>query len=140
MSIDGQVSLVSPYITVQDVDKAANFYKAAFRFDIHELARGEDGVTLHAELTYKSQLIMLGREGAYAGKCKPPVSNGVESPITLYVYTDNVDDFYQHAVSNQAAGITPPEDMFWGDRMCKLKDPDGYVWCFATRKTTHKKK
>jgi uncharacterized glyoxalase superfamily protein PhnB len=23
--------------------------------------------------------------------------------------------------------------MFWGDRVAKLKDPDGHVWAFATK-------
>jgi PhnB protein len=26
----------------------------------------------------------------------------------------------------------PPADMFWGDRMCSLTDPDGHTWNFAT--------
>jgi PhnB protein len=26
----------------------------------------------------------------------------------------------------------PPQDMFWGDRMCNLLDPDGHSWSFAT--------
>jgi uncharacterized glyoxalase superfamily protein PhnB len=23
--------------------------------------------------------------------------------------------------------------MFWGDRMVRLRDPDGYLWSFATK-------
>ena len=31
-----------------------------------------------------------------------------------------------------AKGDVAPQDMFWGDRMCKLTDPAGHVWNFAT--------
>jgi uncharacterized glyoxalase superfamily protein PhnB len=25
-----------------------------------------------------------------------------------------------------------PQDMFYGDRVCTLVDPDGHIWYFAT--------
>ena len=31
-----------------------------------------------------------------------------------------------------AKAVFPPQNMFWGDRICKLTDPDGHVWNFAT--------
>lgn len=126
------VPWISPYMTVCDIDKAVDFYKKAFHFAIREVAPGEDGKGVHAELTYEGQLVMLGKEGAYGNKTKTPVSSGIASPIHLYIYTENVDEFYKYAIANHAEGMTQPEDMFWGDRMCQLKDPDGYVWCFAT--------
>lgn len=127
-------SVLSPYIIVKNVNTAANFYKNAFQFEVKELAPGENNEIIHAELTYKDQLIMLGKEGGWGGTSKSPISSGVESPMSLYAYTDDVDVFYKHAIANQAESVTPPDDMFWGDRMCSLKDIDGYVWCFAARK------
>lgn len=129
---------VSPYIMVRDVDKSVDFYKKAFHFDVREVAPGEDGTSMHAEMTYKGQLVMLGKEGGWGGTSKSPKSSGVESPMTLYVYTDNVDEFYKQALDNKAHGLAQPEDMFWGDRMCKLQDPDDYIWCFATKTGSHK--
>lgn len=129
---------ISSYMTVKDVDKAIEFYQKAFHFQVRDKVQGEDGTTWHAELTYKDQLVMLGKEGVWGTTSKSPVSNGVESPVSLYVYTENVDDFYRHALSHHAVGLAAPEDMFWGDRMCKLKDLDGYVWCFATNAGGHK--
>lgn len=122
---------LSPYITVKDVDAAVNFYKNAFGFQVGDLAPGEDGTTWHAELKYKDQLIMLGKEGGYDKTSKSPISSGVESPINLYLYCDDVDVFYKHATEHGAISLTAPENMFWGDRMCRLKDIDGYVWAFA---------
>src|SRR5438105_4572539 len=123
---------VSPYITVKNVDKAANFYHKAFGFEILELARDEKNVPVHGELKYKSQLIMLGKEGAYEGKTLSPMTSKVASPMNLYIYCEDVDTFYQLAVKAGAKSLTAPDDMFWGDRMCALQCPDEYTWCFAT--------
>lgn len=124
---------VSPYIIVQDITKAVAFYQKAFGFTVNDVANGEDDTPVHAEMAYQDQLLMFGKEGAFSGIAKSPTSSGMESPISLYVYTENVDDFYDNAIQNQAEGIIPPADMFWGDRMCQLKDPDGYIWCVATQ-------
>lgn len=123
---------VSPYITVKDVDRSANFYKKAFGIKTSELVPGEDGSTWHGELKYQNQLIMIGKEGAYGGVTKAPMSSGVDSPMNLYVYCEDVDAFHECAVNAGATSLLAPEDTFWGDRMCRLKDIDGYVWSFAT--------
>ena len=125
---------VSPYLTVTDIDKAFDFYSQAFGFELVEKAKGENGETFHAEFTHKGQMLMLGRTDAYGpdAKLQTPAESGVKCPMNLYLYVDDVDAFYQHAVDNGAESITPPEDTFWGDRMCRLQDADGYVWAFAT--------
>lgn len=123
---------VSPYIMVKNVKDAADFYVKAFNFQVKEIAE-HDGDAVHAELTYNDQLIMLGKQGAYEGTSFAPATSNVNSPISLYAYADNVDEFYKHATANNAKGKKPPEDSFWGDRMCQLEDLDGYVWCFASR-------
>lgn len=123
---------VSSYLIVKDVDKAVDFYQNAFGFKLRDKSPGDDNTSWHAELMYHDQLIMIGKEGAWGGKTKAPVSNNNECPISLYVYVDDVDKFYKHATANKSKGITEPKDEFWGDRMCKVSDPDGYVWCFAT--------
>lgn len=134
-----ETSWVSPYITVTNVDEAVKFYQKAFHFELKNLVPGEDGTGWHAEMHYHKQLIMCGKQGTYGSQTKSPLSSGVESPITLYIYCEDVDQFYQDAVINGAQGIAEPEDMFWGDRMCRLMDLDNYIWCFATYKPEAKK-
>ncbi|MBP9764428.1 MAG: VOC family protein [Gammaproteobacteria bacterium] len=123
---------ISPYVIVSDVDKAVSFYEKAFGFEKIQVVAGEDNTSWHAELKYKDHLIMFGKGGAYGGKTKPPHESGIESPINLYLYCENVDDFYAHAIKTGAKSLSAPEDMFWQDRMCRVQDPDGYIWCFAT--------
>jgi len=123
---------ISPYVIVQDVDQAAHFYETAFGFEKIHLVAGEDNSCWHAEMKYRDHLIMFGKAGTYGGKTKPPRANGIESPINLYLYCEDVDEFHEHAIRAGAKSVSAPEDTFWNDRMCRLEDPDGYVWCFAT--------
>ncbi len=123
---------LSPYMTVRDVDAAVLLYQNAFGFELLDKAPGDDGTTWHAEMRYQDQLIMMGKEGAWGGETKTPISSGVECPICLYLYTENVDDFHKKAIAAGAISLQAPDNMFWGDRMCRLKDEDGYIWSFAT--------
>jgi uncharacterized glyoxalase superfamily protein PhnB len=50
----------------------------------------------------------------------------------MYVYCEDVDALCDRAWKAGAKVEVAPQDMFWGDRMCKLVDPDGHVWNFAT--------
>jgi uncharacterized glyoxalase superfamily protein PhnB len=127
------MSWVAPYLTVKDADKAIDFYQRAFGFEKKFAMPGPQGKTGHAEMTYKEGNIMLGPE-ANMGSCpaRAPATTGVTSPVGLYVYCDDVDALYKRATAAGAKGDMPPQDMFWGDRLCKLTDPDGHVWNFAT--------
>lgn len=126
------VTWVSPHFTAKNVDELIPFYQKAFGFEVLEAAKGPDGTTWHAELRYKDQMIMIGKSGAYGGTTKSPLETGIESPMNLYIYCEDVDNFYQHAVKSGAKSLAAPEVMFWGDKMCRLQDPEGYFWCFAT--------
>lgn len=95
------VPWISPYIITSDADKSIDFYQKAYGFELHEKIPGDDGKTKHSELSYKGQLIMLG-SGSTA---QSPAVSGVESPIALYFYTENVDEFYKKAIAAGAESI-----------------------------------
>jgi uncharacterized glyoxalase superfamily protein PhnB len=122
---------VSPCLTVCDVEKSLAFYQKAFGFQKREVYPGPDGKIMHAEVTWKDVVIMFGPE-CDQSPGKAPVSSGTRSPITLYLYCEDVDAQYARAIAAGARGEMPPQDMFWGDRICQVTDPDGYAWCFAT--------
>jgi uncharacterized glyoxalase superfamily protein PhnB len=126
------VPWLSPYFIVRDADKAADFYQRAFGFEKKLSMPGPDGRTGHTEMVWKEALIMFGPENANAGPCKAPATLGIPSPVHLYVYCDDVDALFDRATKAGAKADLPPQDMFWGDRMCKLTDPDGHTWNFAT--------
>jgi uncharacterized glyoxalase superfamily protein PhnB len=121
-----------PYLTVKDADAALAFYQKAFVFEKRMTMPGPDGRTAHAEMSYKDQVIMFGPQGAPGNPSKTPASSGVESPVGLYLYCDDVDAMFKRATEAGAKAASPPADMFYGDRVCKLTDPDGFSWGFAT--------
>ena len=53
------------------------------------------------------------------------------SPVTIHIYTDDVDAFVERAVSAGAKLTMPVADMFWGDRYGKIEDPFGHQWSVA---------
>lgn len=126
-------SWVSPYIIVADVNAAVEFYKKAFGFTTKmDPIKDEHGETTHAEMHYQGQSLMLGKEGAYGKPTKTSKHSGVTSPVSLYLYTENVDEFHKKATAAGAQSLAAPEDMFWADRMCVVEDLDGLHWAFAT--------
>jgi PhnB protein len=56
------------------------------------------------------------------------------SPISLFIYVENVDEAFKRAVAAGCTVTFPVSEMFWGDRAGHLKDPFGYDWMIATHK------
>ena len=124
---------LSPYLVVRDADAALDFYQRAFCFEKRFTMPGPDGRTTHAEMVWQDAVIMMGPEAVQAGGvCKSPVTLGLPSPVGLYVYCDDVDALFARATAAGAKAELSPTNQFWGDRMCKLTDPDGHTWNFAT--------
>lgn len=121
---------LSPYLTVQDAGKSLDFYQKAFGFGEANTIE-EDGKIVHAALRFKDSVIMFGPEGAYDSPYKAPASLGVLSSSNLYIYCDDVDALYKRAVDAGAKSIMEPQDSFWGDRICRVSDPDGHEFMFA---------
>jgi uncharacterized glyoxalase superfamily protein PhnB len=124
---------LTPYLIVRDVQASADLYRRAFGFTVGDIMPGPDGRPVHADLRYKGQaVVMMGAEGAMGMDLQAPATSGAQVPISLYVYCDDVDALYAQACKAGMRSSTAPTDMFWGDRMCALEDPDGYRWSFAT--------
>jgi uncharacterized glyoxalase superfamily protein PhnB len=123
---------VIPYLTVRDPAATLMFYEKAFGFCPEPCMKGPDGKIMHAEMRFRDGVIMFGPEGAPGQDDRTPASTGVPSPVSLYIYCEDVDAFAQRARSAGARLICEPTDMFWGDRICTIVDPDGHRWTFAT--------
>jgi len=129
---------LSPYLTVRDVKKALEFYQKAFGFSIRdENSLDEDEELVHAEMAFGDATLMLGKEGAFGDESKSPVTSKIASPISFYIYCPDVDVLFAQATKAGAEVVMPCDLMFWGDRMCRLRDPDGLEWCFATNVAEH---
>jgi uncharacterized glyoxalase superfamily protein PhnB len=124
---------LSVYLTVSDPQAALDFYMKAFGFEKGDnLIPGPDGKLMHAEAKFQEAVIMFGPECEESKLGRTPANSGEPSPVGMYIYCDDVDAMYQQAASAGATSVEAPADMFWGDRMAVLKDPDGHQWTFAT--------
>lgn len=123
---------VSAALRVADIPAAVSFYQKALGFTKRGIMNGPDGKPMHAELTLRGTVLMLGPENAAMGK--RTAKNIGASPATLYLYVENVDKVVDKATKLGATGQGPVMDMFWGDRCGTIVDPDGYTWMIGTHK------
>jgi uncharacterized glyoxalase superfamily protein PhnB len=124
---------ITPYLTVRDSDRAIDFYERAFGFSAGTEVPLPDGRTGHVEMHWKDGqvVVMFGPEGGFDKECRAPATSGTKSPVSLYVYCDDPDAIYARALAAGAASTMEPQDAFWGDRVCGLRDPDGHLWNFG---------
>lgn len=119
---------VNPMLVVRSIKASIEFYTKAFGFKLRGAFPGPDGTLMHAELMHKDSLIMLGPENQQMGSFAPQGP----SPVTLYIFVENVDSTVQKAVATGGKVMMPVADMFWGDRCGVVVDPDGHSWMIAT--------
>ncbi len=127
---DGYHTL-TPTFVFKDARKAIEFYKKAFGAVELFAMPGPDGKgVVHAELRIGNSSIMMGEE-CPDYPCKSAETLG-GSPISFYVYLENVDVAFEKAVKAGAKVTMPVQEMFWGDRNGTVLDPFGYSWTLAT--------
>jgi PhnB protein len=121
---------LTPYLVIEGAAAAIDFYRRAF--DAQERFRMDapGGKVGHASLQIGGSQFMLS--DAFPGSLyRPPTSTG-STGVGMYLYVEDVDAVVARAVEAGATVQSPPEDMFWGDRWCRLSDPFGHVWEIAT--------
>src|ERR1700686_1525035 len=121
---------VTAILTVADVKAAAAFYQKAFGFAKRAMMNGPDGKAIHADLTLRGTTLMLGPEMPQMG-ARGAKAVGA-SPTSLYLLTANADKTVAKAVKLGAKTKGEVMDMFWGDRVGTVVDPEGYTWMVAT--------
>jgi uncharacterized protein YndB with AHSA1/START domain/uncharacterized glyoxalase superfamily protein PhnB len=122
---------ITPMCVFKDARQAIAFYKEAFGAEERFVMPGPDGVgVMHAEIKIGTSLIMFSEECPQE-PCKSAESLGA-SPISFYLYLENVDAAYARALAAGALPCMPVAEMFWGDRVGTVKDPFGYSWALAT--------
>lgn len=122
---------VTPMVMFKDARKALEFYKRAFGAQELFAMPGPDGKgVMHAELRIGDSIIMMGEENPHE-PCKSAETIG-GSPVSFYIYLENVDAAFRRAVEAGAETRMPVQEMFWGDRVGTVQDPFGYAWSLAT--------
>jgi uncharacterized glyoxalase superfamily protein PhnB len=121
---------MTPHIVCAGAAAAIEFYKKAFNAVEEFRLPAPDGKLMHARIRICGSALMLVDEMPQWNSLGPIMLKG--SPVTIHLYVENVDAFYQQAVDAGATAKMPPADMFWGDRYGVLVDPFGHNWSVAT--------
>lgn len=122
---------ITPYLICKDATAAIDFYKRAFGAE--ELFRiGEPGMIGHCEMKLGKAIWMMADEFPDMGIRGPQTIGG--TPVTLYIYVEDVDAFTEKAVAEGLKVLKPVSDQFYGDRSGHFEDPFGHHWGFATHK------
>jgi uncharacterized glyoxalase superfamily protein PhnB len=124
------MTAVTPHLVCARAGEAIDFYKKAFGAVEEARLPGPGGKIMHALIRIGGAPIMLVDEAPEWGMLGPQALKG--SPVTIHLYTDDVDAFVARAVKAGAKVKMPVADMFWGDRYGTLEDPFGHQWSVAT--------
>jgi len=122
----------TPALTVDDGVRALEFYAKAFSSTKRGGVSSFDGKIMHAEFQVGDSIFMLSDEFPAMGNRSPKSLGG--SPASVWLYVKDVDATYRQAIEAGATSISPPTDMFWGDRHARIRDPFGYEWSIATHR------
>ncbi|MFN0277378.1 MAG: VOC family protein [Pyrinomonadaceae bacterium] len=122
---------ITPYLICKNAEAAIDFYKRAFGAE--ELFRiGGPGMVGHAEMKIGKAIFMMADEHPQMNCLSPETIGG--TPVSLYIYVEDVDAFTEKAISEGVEVIKPVADQFYGDRSGSFKDPFGHIWAFGTHK------
>ena len=122
---------LTPYLVVKNAKEAIEFYRKAFGAEvacIHEIPGV--GTVLNAQLRIGDSMLMLNDEFPEYGALGP--SEERPSSVTVHLYVDDADAWFERAVKAGATVTMPIDDAFWGDRFGCLTDPFGHKWSIAT--------
>lgn len=121
---------ITPHLICAGAADAIEFYKKAFgAVEVGRLP-GPQGKILHAMVRIGDSMLMLVDEFPEWNALGAKALKG--SPVTIHLYVDNADAFFERAISAGAKVTMPLDDAFWGDRYGKLEDPFGHQWSVAT--------
>ncbi len=125
---------IVPYLTVKGGMKAIKFYEEAFDAEEISIMMAEDGKrVMHAELEINDSPVMLSDDFdmASGGTAAPKSAKVTAVAIHLdFKKPKQVDAMMAQAEKAGGTIIMPAENVFWGARYGRLRDPFGHVWAF----------
>ena len=130
-----ELNWITPFLTVRDANRALDFYIKTFQFQEHQRVTNSEEKILFARMTYRQCNVVLLPHAPFAlesHRGAAPAITKTISPISLYVYCDDLEERYEKALAAQLKILLPLDLRFWGDRTFRVEDPEGYIWDFAT--------
>ncbi len=122
--IENNITSVTPFLTVNNGKKAADFYIAAFEaIEIEKYNLPQEKMSY--KISIEGAEFWLGDEEPEFGNISPGINSN--NSVRIILKTKNADQYFEKAIKFGATEICPmttEED--W--RIGKLKDPFGHIW------------
>jgi len=128
---------VTPTVFYRDPKAALDWLQRALGFETAMLLTDDAGRIAHCEVSASGAHIGVAGEweGPQLGgaRMRSPASTG--GVCTQFVWLDapDVDALAARAAAAGGKLAQAPEDQFYGDRTCRILDPEGHVWCFRQK-------
>jgi uncharacterized glyoxalase superfamily protein PhnB len=125
VQVPARYSRVDPWVISADTEAEIRFLQAAFagRETAGSRMLGPDGRIGHVEVEIGDAVLMMFD----AAPEWPPY------PAHLRVYVADVQDAYQQALAAGAREVTRPTDLAFGERVARVRDPQGHLWWIHER-------
>ncbi len=121
---DGYASVV-PFLFVRDVERALGFYEGILGLQRDNVLE-QDGAIAHAELRYQGEIVAML---APAKRFDVPEAATDPAPaLEILIYVEDATRTFEEAVSAGAAALEEPKDQPWGERIGRIRDPEGFRW------------
>ena len=132
MPINGDAKLVpdgysriDPWVISRDADAEIQFMRRAFGAQERPNSRmlNADGTIGHVEVELTGSLVMM-----FDAQPGWP-----DLPAHLRVYVDDVQAVVDAAVAAGARVVTRPTELAFGERVARIRDPQGHLWWIHER-------
>ena len=120
-----------PYLSVTDAEEAAGFYSRVFGVEATNRLNMPDGRLMHCEFQIGDARVYMSAELPEHGGTPSPKTLG-GTTVAIHLYVDDCDAMVAAMKNNGAEVLMEPEDMFWGDRFARVRDPYGHEWGITT--------
>lgn len=120
-----------PYLSVENAEQAVAFYSRVFETEPSAVLRMPDGRVMHCEFRVGEARFFLSDELLEHGGTPSPAKLGATS-VAIHLYVEDCDAMLKRMAESGAEVLVEPEDMFWGERFARARDPFGHEWGITT--------
>jgi len=121
-----------PYLSVRNAAEALSFYNQVLGIAPAVLLKMPDGRVMHAEYRFEGGRLYLSEELPEHGGTPSPQTLGATT-VAIHWYVDNCDELVAQMRELGSEVLMEPEDMFWGERFARVRDPYGHEWGITTK-------
>ena len=114
---------VTTWIISRDTAQLLDFVREAFGAEEIARVHNKDGTIGHAEFRIGDSVVM-----AFDAKEEWP-----DTPSFFRLYFEDGDAVYRRALEAGATSVTEMTELFFGDRVGRVRDPQGNLWWIQTR-------